>query len=182
MIWLRDLVEHSTARLLARRRPDWLEAMMAEGALLPDDGAERLRWALGCWRAALLIRARDCDLLHLAAVVAAAAAIVVCDWLGDSDRTTLTSLVAAAAAAAFARPERMRRSAIWLGFCLLAAHGLSDRTGLWWPPYQFAPLGLGDWLILASVSVLAFAAALAGARLRRGPDVRRFKSAGSPDS
>jgi hypothetical protein len=103
--------------------------------------------------------------IYAASASVLVAAAVYLDWHTDSAATSIGFLAAIAAALGFLRPDRIALTFAITGSCLLAAHALSNYTGILWPAYQCRPLDPLDWVIIASVAAPALAATVAGSRL-----------------
>lgn len=166
---LARLLWSAAAALAPREQAQWVRAMAVESAAL--EGVERLAWTAGCLLAVARLRASRSP--FAAAVAALVPALVWLDWTADGDGPALALLAVGAATVAFLHPRRIGATALLVGGALPAAHGFADLTDLWLPPYQYAPLTPGDWLVLASLALPTTAFAALGARVRHAWERRR---------
>ena len=135
------------ARLLPADRGQWGEAMRAE---LQHVEGDRLGWAAGCAVAAGRIRAER-ETPYAVAALLSLVGLVWLDWAG-SDPPAYAVLFTAPLVLGYLAPARARLTGALIGACPLVTHGLADLTGMFLPSYQYAPLRIDEWLLLAAVA------------------------------
>lgn len=87
------------------------------------------------------------------------------EWHTDEPLVVLPVLLIAAFATGLAAPRWFALSGAVLGWSILAAHLLSNTTGILIPRYQHQPPMAQDWIAMALLVVPAVAAAFAGSRV-----------------
>jgi len=105
--------------------------------------------------------------------VAATAALIALDWNTAEPALSVAALTLASFSLGMLKPSSAAATSLLMGGCLLAAHAFSNFTGWMWPFYQYKPLDVRDWLIIAFVAIPAAAATFAGAGIGLGWGRRR---------
>jgi len=157
---MRRLAEKLLVNVAPRRVRGWIVAMIAEAQCL--DSGERLGW----YRAAaqIAISQRLSDLALPLQATALAAVMVTVDWLSGN-------LVPALALIALSAVVLTRSSTGWIpmtvaGGGLPLAHAIANWVPALRPQYQYAPLDVRDWVILACVGAIGVSAVQVATALR----------------
>ena len=105
---------------------------------------------------------------HAATTAAIAAGLTILlffEWHTDEPLVVLPVLLLVSFAGGWIAPRRFVVVGLALGWAILAAHALSNATGLRVPQYQKAPPSRGDWMAMTLLVLPALAAAFGGSRL-----------------
>lgn len=172
--WRRRLAERlmrQAAAGLRRRYPDFAEAMVSEGCDL--EGAEQLRWAIGCFVASLRAPGGLRALAYPLALTGSVVAMVLYQWSADENGLTLALTCALGVGLGLVDPRRFLLSGVAVGVVVSAVNAFETLTGVR-PAYEAASHGLIHnlrWLVLVPPSVIAAGAgsALAQRLGRRDP-------------
>jgi len=143
-------------------KAQWITAMRAEAAALPQD-SDSVIWLRGATWAALRLRWSDTGYATEAAALAAA--MIAVDWLSGAALPAILFIAITALVIISRCRHHVWPATVVAGGTLPLAHYLANLDRSLWPYYQFKPLDRSDWLILALLPLLAFAIAFASSRL-----------------
>ena len=102
----------------------------------------------------------------LPAVIAVGLAVLLFfEWHTDEVLVVLPVLLLLSFAGGWIAPRRFVVVGLAFGWAILAAHALSNATGLMVPQYQRSSPSAGDWAAMALLVLPALAAAFGGSRL-----------------
>ena len=104
-----------------------------------------------------------------ATLVTGIAVVLFFEWHTDEPLVVLPVLLVTCLAAGLAAPRSWLASGTLIGWAILAAHAVSNATGLWIPRYQQRPPSAGDWIAMSLLVLPAVGCAYAGSRLRSQP-------------
>jgi hypothetical protein len=105
--------------------------------------------------------------IRLAGILAIGLIVILFfEWHTDEPLVVLPILLLTCFVAGLAAPRHFLITGTIFGWCILAAHALSNATGLLIPRYQHGPPTGGDWAAMALLVLPSVAASFAGARSR----------------
>ena len=105
----------------------------------------------------------------VAAVAIGLTVILFFEWHTDEPMVVLPILLLASFGAGWIAPKNYIIVGLCLGFSILAAHALSNETGLMVPRYQKQPPSVGDWVAMALLVIPALFASFGGSRASQVP-------------
>lgn len=143
---------------------EWIEASLAEAAYL--ESRERPGWYVSVIGVAVALRLRHSALMLQAAALALA--LILVDWTWGALVPAL-ALMSFSAAVLTRGSAQQSRAALWVaGGTLPVAHAVANWVPELRPSYQYAPLDLRDWAILAAVGAIGVCAVQIADALRSG--------------
>lgn len=147
---------------------EWIAAMFAEACDIP--GPARLGWYVAAARVALGSRMRVWSL----ALQSGAFALLMfsVDWISGALLPAL-ALIAISAAVLTRNPQRRHAAFLVAAGTLPLAHAVVNWVPALRPHYQYAPLDLRDWIILAFVAAIGFCAVQISSALWSARDLAR---------
>jgi len=144
------LIERLITAIAPPHNRDWTEAMVAEAYDLR--GRERLNWYVDAVWVAMALRIRAWGGLLQAGSIAFL--LLVVDWTSGALIPALALIALSAAILTRSSTHHGRRALLVAAGTLPAAHAIANWVPALRPHYQFAPLDLRDWAILAAVAVI----------------------------
>jgi hypothetical protein len=143
---------------------DWIDGVLAETPYLPS--RERIGWYVSAVRVAVAFRISRSALSLQAGLLAVT--LVVVDWTWGALLPALALIGVSAAVLARGSVDRSR-AALWVaGGTLPVAHAVANWVPRLRPSYQYAPLDLRDWAILAAVGGIGLCAVRIADAFRSG--------------
>lgn len=153
-------------RILPRSERDWAKAMRGELASIRDPSG-RLGWCVGCFGAALRLRAASAEGRFEAACAGVLVLLTVVDWHSPDPTLVVVALAVLPALFAYRRPLHGRPIGLLFGLWLLVAHSVADLAVPLRPSYQHLPLSPAELAEIALLLLVTLPAAALGARLGR---------------
>jgi len=153
-------------RLLAAVAPahrrEWIAAMFSEAHHL--QGRERISWYAAAAGMAFASRVSHSALFIEA--IALAMIMIAVDWTSGALLPALLLIGLSAAVLTRVSASRSRAAVLVAGGTLPLTHAIANWVPQLRPHYQYAPLDLRDWTILAAVAAIGIAAVRIAEMLR----------------
>lgn len=153
-----ELFRRLILRLTPVRGQEWIAAILAEADYL-EEADERMGWCVAA--AWVAIRQRLIDLAPSLLAITLAAIMILVDWTWGA---LLPALVLIALSAATIR--KLANALIVAGATLPVAHAIANWVPFLRPDYQYKPLDVKDWTILAAVAAMGCCAVQVAGILR----------------
>jgi hypothetical protein len=145
--WIADRLTRLAASRLSRSHPDWARAILSEHQCI-EGNDERLRWALGTFRASLSVP--ETGLVYPALLTLAVSAMALYQWSWDEGVMTWMVMGGLGACLGFLRPKQFLFSGLAIGLVVAGVTGFESLSGIR-PAYETHPRTLAHclhWLIL----------------------------------